>query len=48
MDLNKVVEYDFNGNELWSFPAVGLWGVTPLSNGNILITDKQRVREVTR
>ena len=48
MDLNKVVEYDFDGNELWSFPGDGLWGVTPLSNGNVLITDKQGVREVTR
>ena len=48
MDLNKVVEYDYDGNELWSFPGAGLWGVTPLSNGNILITDQQGVREVTR
>jgi hypothetical protein len=48
MDLNKVVEYDFDGNELWSFPGAGSWGVTPLSNGNVLITDKEGVREVTR
>ena len=48
MDLNKVVEYDSNGNELWSFPAASPWGVTPLANGNILITDRQGVREVTR
>jgi hypothetical protein len=48
MDLDKVVEYDYNGNELWSFPGVGTWGVTPLSDGNVLITDKQGVREVTR
>jgi hypothetical protein len=48
MDLNKVAEYDFNGNELRSFPGTGPWGVTPLSNGNVLITDKQGVREVTR
>jgi hypothetical protein len=46
MDLDKVVEYDFDGNELWSLPAVGAWGVTPLSN--VLITDRQGVREVTR
>jgi len=38
MQLDKVAEYDFDGNELWSFPAVGAWGVTPLSNGNMLIT----------
>jgi hypothetical protein len=48
MDLIKVVEYDYDGNELWSFPGVGPWGVTPLSNGNILITDQRGVREVTR
>jgi hypothetical protein len=48
MDLNKVVEYDSNGNELWSFPAATPWGVSPLANGNILITDRVGVREVTR
>jgi hypothetical protein len=48
MDLNKVVEYDSNGNELWSFPAATPWGVTPLANGNVLITDRMGVREVTR
>jgi outer membrane protein assembly factor BamB len=48
MDLNKVVEYDWNGKELWSFPAPGAWGVTPLANGNVLITDRIGVREVTR
>jgi hypothetical protein len=48
MDLDKVVEYDYDGNELWSFPGAGPWRVTPLANENILITDKQGVREVTR
>ncbi|MGA7831554.1 MAG: hypothetical protein WCA21_11375 [Terracidiphilus sp.] len=48
MDLNKVSEYDSNGNELWSFPGVGIWGVTPLANGNVLITDSLGTREVTR
>ena len=47
MQLNKVAEYDFDGNELWSFPAVTPWGVTPLSNGNLLITDRIGVREIT-
>jgi hypothetical protein len=47
-DLGKVVEYDSNGNELWSFPGDGSWGVTPLKNGNVLITDHQGVREITR
>jgi hypothetical protein len=48
MDLNKVVEYDSDGNELWSFPADHPWGVTPLANGNVLITDSKGVREITR
>jgi hypothetical protein len=48
MDLGKVVEYDSNGNELWSFPAPGAWGVSPLANGNVLITDQLGVREVTK
>jgi hypothetical protein len=48
MDLSKVVEYDSEGNELWSFPAERPWGVTPLTNGNVLITDHAGVREVTR
>jgi hypothetical protein len=48
MDLNKVVEYDAQGKELWSFPGSGAWGVTPLKNGNVLITDRAGVREVTR
>lgn len=48
MDLNKVVEYDATGKELWSFPAKGAWSVTPLEGGNVLITDSVGVREVTR
>jgi len=47
-DLGKVVEYDSNGNELWSFPGDTSWGVSQLKNGNVLITDHQGVREVTR
>jgi hypothetical protein len=48
MQLNKVAEYDFDGNELWSFPCDTPWGVTPLPNGNFLITDRIGVREITR
>jgi hypothetical protein len=48
MQLNKVVELDSAGKELWSFPAISPWGVTPLENGNVLITDRLGVREVTR
>ena len=48
MDLSKVCEYNAEGRELWSFPASGVWGVEPLKNGNVLITDKIGTREVTR
>lgn len=48
MDLGKFVEYDSNGKELWSIPAPGAWGVTPLKNGNFLIVDRFGVREVNR
>lgn len=48
MDANKVVEYDSDGKELWSFPGTGVWGVTPLANGNVLLTDRLGVREITR
>jgi outer membrane protein assembly factor BamB len=48
MDLGKVVEYDADGKELWSFPAPGAWSANPLATGNVLITDRVGVREVTR
>ncbi len=48
MDLGKVVEYDSNGHELWSFPGPSVWSADPLANGNVLITDRIGVREVTR
>lgn len=47
-DSDKVVEYDENGKELWSFPAQNPWGVTPLPGGNVLITDDRGTREITR
>jgi outer membrane protein assembly factor BamB len=48
MDMGKVCEYDSTGKELWSIRAPGCWGVTPLANGNILITDPKGVHEVDR
>ena len=48
MDFGKVCEYNADGREIWSFPADGAWGVTPLKNGNVLITDKRGSHEVTK
>lgn len=47
MDLKKVAEYDATGKEIRSWAAAGPWGVTPLKNGNLLITERGAVREVT-
>ncbi len=47
MDMKKVCEYDANGKEVWSFPADGPWGATPLKNGNVLLVDRRSVREIT-
>jgi hypothetical protein len=35
---NKVVEYDADGKEIWSYAARGPWSATRLKNGNTLIT----------
>ena len=35
---NKVVEYDFNGKVVWSYPTPTPWSVVRLNNGNTLIT----------
>ena len=48
MDMKKVCEYDATGAELWSFPADIPWSAKPLKNGNVLITDRTGIREITR
>jgi outer membrane protein assembly factor BamB len=48
MDDAKVAEYDADGKQLWSTPAETPWGVEPLKNGNVLITERRGTREVTR
>jgi len=47
MDMNKVCEYDADGKEIWSYAVANPWGATPLKNGNVLITSRRDVREVT-
>jgi hypothetical protein len=47
MDMNKVVEYDFTGKELWSnTPGTATWSAERLKNGNTLIAGARLVREV--
>lgn len=48
MDANKVVEYDGQGKELWSYAMNNPWAAARLKNGNTLITSgRVVVREVT-
>jgi hypothetical protein len=48
-DMGKVIEYDADGKELWSWDAtVSVWGVEPLKNGNVLVTDRNGVHEINR
>ena len=50
MDLGKVVEYDKNGQEIWSVEAPSAWAAVRLKNSNTLISGNQNgwVREVDR
>jgi len=46
-DLDKVVEYDMNGKEIWSVPCEIPWDAVRLDNGNTLIASHSSfVREV--
>ncbi len=49
MDLGKAVEYNLDGEALWSVDVPGIWSATPLANGNILAaSNKKFVREINR
>jgi len=49
MDLGKVAEYDFEGNEVWSMEVPGIWSAEPLANGNVLLCGSDRwIREVNK
>lgn len=49
MDLGKVCEYNLDGKELWSLNVPGVWSVTPLENGNLLVvSSKSFVTEMNR
>jgi len=47
MDMGKVCEYDANGRTLLTIDAPGVWAVEALKNGNMLITTKTKVMELT-
>ncbi|WP_167613707.1 hypothetical protein [Maribellus sediminis] len=49
MDLGKVIEYDIDGNQLWSMDTPKIWSAEPLENGNILLCGNDRwIREVNK
>jgi hypothetical protein len=49
LEMNRVVEYDKEFREIWSYDIRSPWAAVRLRNGNTLITDEQDVltREVT-
>ncbi len=48
LEMNRVVEYDKNFNEIWTYDIPKPWAAIRLKNGDTLITDEQDVltREV--
>lgn len=47
LDMQRVVEYDAQGKEVWSYAIDGPWSAARLKNGNTLIaTNKKVIREV--
>jgi hypothetical protein len=49
LTMNRVVEYDKNFHEIWSYDVPSPWAAIRLKNGNTLITDEKDVKtfEVT-
>jgi hypothetical protein len=46
LNMNRVVEYDKNFKEIWSYDAVKPWAAIRLKNGNTLITKENEVSTV--
>jgi len=49
LQMNRVVEYDRDFKEIWSYPISSPWAAVRLKNGNTLISDEKEAlaREVT-
>jgi hypothetical protein len=43
LNMNRVVEYDKNFKEIWSYDVQSPWAAIRLKNGNTLITDEKDV-----
>ena len=43
LEMNRVVEYDKDFNEIWSYDVPTPWAAIRLKNGNTLITDEHDV-----
>jgi hypothetical protein len=49
MDLGKAVEYNLDGEKLWSADVPGIWSAIPLPNTNVLVVSNRKfVRELNR
>jgi hypothetical protein len=46
LDMNRVVEYDKDFNEVWSYDVPRPWAAIRLKNGNTLITDESDVKTI--
>ncbi len=46
LEMNKVVEYDRDFNEIWTYKIQTPWAAIRLRNGNTLITDEHDVETV--
>jgi hypothetical protein len=46
LEMRKVVEYDKNFNEVWSYDVQSPWAAVRLKNGNTLITNEHDVKTI--
>jgi len=46
LEMKKVIEYDKDFNEIWSYDVPSPWAAIRLKNGNTLITDEHDVKTI--